>query len=50
MYENETISYRETRSYTFDPSKSAESETVNITTVNLVYMVNAMFIIVHSVK
>ncbi|CAF3376522.1 unnamed protein product [Rotaria sp. Silwood1] len=38
IYENETISYREQRSYTFDPSRSAESETVNITTINLVYM------------
>ncbi|CAF0903804.1 unnamed protein product [Rotaria sordida] len=39
MYENQTISYRELRSYTFDPSQSAELDTVNITAINLVYMV-----------
>ncbi|CAF2399961.1 unnamed protein product [Rotaria sp. Silwood2] len=37
-YTNETISYQEPRSFTFDPSRSAELETVNITTINLVYM------------
>ncbi|CAF1007395.1 unnamed protein product [Adineta steineri] len=37
-YPNETISYQETRSYTFVPERSGEPENVNITTVNIVYM------------
>ena len=47
-YENETMSYRETRSYTFDSSRSAEPETVNITTFNLVYMVIKILFILLS--
>jgi len=42
-YANETISYQESRSYTFDPQRSAESEDVNITTINIVYMVTKIF-------
>ena len=38
-YPNQTISYNETRSYTFQPDLSAESENVTIKTINLVYMV-----------
>ncbi|CAF1499933.1 unnamed protein product [Rotaria magnacalcarata] len=38
-YENETISYQEPRSYTFDASRSPESDTINVTTINLVYMI-----------
>jgi hypothetical protein len=41
-YNNGTISYREARNYTFERSQSAESETVNVTTVNFVYMVDPM--------
>jgi hypothetical protein len=43
-YANETISYQESRSYTFDPIRSAESEDVNITTINIVYMVNKILL------
>ncbi len=43
-YANETISYQESRSYTFDPKRSAESEDVNITTINIVYMVNKILL------
>ncbi|UJR36346.1 hypothetical protein I4U23_029073 [Adineta vaga] len=37
-YENQTISYQESRVYTFDRERSAELESVNITTMNIVYM------------
>ncbi|CAF3824396.1 unnamed protein product [Rotaria magnacalcarata] len=40
FYPNGTISYRESRNYTFDRSKSMADETLSITTINIVYMVN----------
>jgi hypothetical protein len=39
-FPDETILYQEPRTYTFDPIRSAENETANITTINIVYMVN----------
>ena len=44
-FPNETISYRESRQYTFVPDESSESELVNITTMNIVYLVNKILII-----
>ncbi len=43
-YENGTISYHESRNYTFDRSQSCDvcDETYNITTFNIVYMVNTI--------
>ncbi|CAF5134685.1 unnamed protein product, partial [Rotaria magnacalcarata] len=38
FYPNGTISYRESRNYTFDRSKSMADETLSITTINIVYM------------
>lgn len=43
-HDNGTISYRETRSYTFDESSSVGPESTNITTMNIVYMVNKILL------
>ena len=40
FYPNQTISYRESRNYTFDRLKSSDDETFRIHTINIVYMVS----------
>lgn len=40
FYSNGTISYQEKRNYTFDRSQSIDDELFNITTINIVYMVD----------
>jgi scavenger receptor class B, member 1 len=40
FYSNGTISYRESRRFTFDRSRSSNDETFRIKTINILYMVS----------
>ncbi|UJR09756.1 hypothetical protein I4U23_013983 [Adineta vaga] len=48
-YPNGTISYRELRNYTFDRTKSSDDETLNITTVNVVYMTLVNYLLTQNI-
>ncbi|CAF3768756.1 unnamed protein product [Rotaria sp. Silwood1] len=49
FYPNGTISYRESRNYTFDRSKSIADETFSINTINVVYMTLINYLQTHNV-
>ena len=47
FYPNGTISYRESRNFSFDRQRSSDDETFRFKTINVVYMVKSSFFFYH---